>query len=75
VNDCEQLCAYLSPYGWYAVAACDAVCLGFGIDEFINLIVNEDIDPIWYAMRHLLFFAFRFNLFQCVCSGSDSQVL
>jgi len=49
VNDCEELCALLTPYGWYAVVACDAVCLGFGIDAFINLIVNEDIDPIWYC--------------------------
>jgi len=47
VQDCEELCAYLNDT--VATDACDAVCLFFGVDEFINLIISEDLDPIWYC--------------------------
>lgn len=49
VSDCSQLCNYLAPEGQYAVDACDLACMGLGIDEFINFLINEDIDPIWYC--------------------------
>lgn len=36
--------------GDYAVDACNLACVGIGLDEFINLLIYEDIDPIWYAI-------------------------
>jgi len=49
VDSCEELCNYLAPYGEIAVMSCNAVCIGFGLDEFISYLENEDLDPIWYC--------------------------
>jgi hypothetical protein len=38
----------------FAGNVCDLVCDGVGIDEFIHLIINVDLDPIWYCeIAHL----------------------
>jgi len=50
VADCESLCeGALSNISQYAVDACDIACIGVGLDEFINMLVNTDIDPIYYC--------------------------
>jgi hypothetical protein len=54
MGSCYELCAYLTPYGQYAVDACDIICIGLGLDEFMNMLINDDIDPIWYSFFCLL---------------------
>lgn len=51
IGSCGALCSYLSPYGQLAVAACNLICDGVGIKEFISLIEKADLDPIWLCQE------------------------
>jgi len=42
---CEELCGYVP--NQYAQVFCTLVCLGVGIDEFINFLNDADLDPIY----------------------------
>jgi hypothetical protein len=42
---CEELCSYIP--NQYAQVFCSLVCLGVGLDEFINLLNDSDLDPIY----------------------------
>lgn len=42
---CEELCSYVP--NQYGQVFCDLLCLGVGLDEFINFLSNADLDPIY----------------------------
>lgn len=47
ITGCGDLCSYLT--NPYAIDACEVVCNGIGIYEFIQQLENSDIDPIYYC--------------------------
>jgi len=42
---CEEVCSFIP--NEYGVALCTILCLGVGLDEFVNLLSNADLDPIY----------------------------
>ena len=50
IGSCQTLCTALAQKTSEIVGViCTIVCDGFGIDEFIKLLENSDIDPIYYC--------------------------
>lgn len=51
LNTCEELCQKVANKTGSQLIGdiCDAACIGFGLDEFIRLIITVDLDPIWYC--------------------------
>lgn len=51
VGSCTLLCDALGNRTHSNVTRdiCDAVCEGYGIDEFVKALVDADLDPIWYC--------------------------
>ena len=51
LQSCGELCGIAAnrSHSKFLGDVCDAVCDGFGLDEFIRLIINADLDPIWYC--------------------------
>lgn len=51
VEDCGKLCEIAANKTGSSLIGtiCDLACDAVGIDEFIRLIVEADIDPIWYC--------------------------
>eukprot|EP00818_Percolomonas_sp_WS_P006018 CAMPEP_0117435282 /NCGR_PEP_ID=MMETSP0759-20121206/399_1 /TAXON_ID=63605 /ORGANISM="Percolomonas cosmopolitus, Strain WS" /LENGTH=217 /DNA_ID=CAMNT_0005226821 /DNA_START=207 /DNA_END=860 /DNA_ORIENTATION=+ len=47
IGSCNKLCSYLQPYGQLAVVACNLICDGVGIEEFIKILEKQDIDVIY----------------------------
>lgn len=51
VGTCGTLCQALAQKTGSQIigTVCDLVCDAVGIDEFIKLLNNADLDPIWYC--------------------------
>ena len=55
MQSCGDLCAIVANDTKSKIVGdlCDVACDGFGIYEFIRLIITADLDPIWYCeMAH-----------------------
>ncbi|KAF0976965.1 hypothetical protein FDP41_004260 [Naegleria fowleri] len=47
IGSCGALCSYLSNFGSLTVAACNLICDYLGVEEFIKLIQEADLDAIY----------------------------
>ncbi|KAG2388247.1 hypothetical protein C9374_000411 [Naegleria lovaniensis] len=47
IGGCGDICKYLSNLGSLTVVACNLVCDYLGVNEFINMIENADLDAIY----------------------------
>ena len=49
-STCQALCGGLAPkLPEVVVVLCEIACVGVGLDEFIKMIENADLDPIYYC--------------------------
>lgn len=51
LQSCGDLCGFVANKTGSKILAdmCDVACDAFGIDEFVKLLINLDIDPIYYC--------------------------
>lgn len=51
LETCADICGAVANKTGSVIAGdiCSAVCDGLGVDEFIHVIIKDDLDPIWYC--------------------------
>ena len=73
IQSCDALCGALANKTGSEVIGdmCDVVCASLGVDEFVRLIIKEDLDPIWYCEiidlcpgRNIILLFFAHNVYE-----------